>query len=104
MYTYRFDHVSASDIGEWDGQEERAAVFLNRVLDELSRQATTQFPDPTETQRLAIEDLGKHVIFESLCNTTDFVDRHGRKIDPLDQDDADVRIYVGNFLRDYVEG
>jgi hypothetical protein len=93
MATFSFDRVSASDVGEWMGEENRAAEYMNDVLDELARQASVKFPNPTETQREAIDDLGKRFIFEDLCNDSRYLEHTG----------ADHKAYVTSLLLNYVE-
>lgn len=102
-YTYTFNRVSASDVGEWDGAEERAAAYMNRALDELAKQATAKFPDPTEAQRLQIEDLAERFIFADLCSNPEVLDANGRPVEAIDQGEADIRAYVTSMLLNYVD-
>lgn len=72
--TFQFDKVLSSDVGEWNGDEQRAADYLNDVLAILAEEANERFPDPTEHQRYCIEELASRYFFEDLC-------RHPEKLD-----------------------
>lgn len=88
--TFQFDHVTTDDVGEWQGEEQRAADYLNHLNALLAELASKKFPDPTTEQEYAVKDLANRFFFEDLCNEPD----------NLKMNDNDRRFYVFCRLND----
>jgi hypothetical protein len=82
--TYTFDKVTSGDVGEWNGDEQKAADYLNDLNGILAQMANEKFPDPTTEQAEAIKDLAYRFFFEDLCNNPEM----------LDHTSADKKFYV----------
>jgi hypothetical protein len=88
--TFKFDKMTDSDVGEWQGDEQKAADWMNDVLDILADLASKKFPDPTREQEEAVNDLANRFFFADLCNDPD----------TLGYSYADKKFYVQTHLAD----
>lgn len=78
-------HFKASDIGDWQGEEELATRKLNRILDMINKSL------PEYTDRRTVEEI-QYQVWKHWSSTTRI----------LDTADLELKLYALNTTRTYI--
>ena len=78
------DKVYAGDVGEWQGQEQEAADFINDLNARLLKLVDAEGDDIPRSREEWAVTLATHIFFEELCSNPEM----------LEWDDAARQSYV----------